>query len=189
MNRDGAAVSNLPSVTQILGDVFGRNRFWTDEGRYEGKLVHAFLALDNRGRLDLKRLRQQMPDYVGYIEGWRRIRPYFGNVLAVEKEVRTPLYVGHVDTALQHLIDDRMVIVDYKRGAVEASHPLQTAAYAMAYGIPLYRIARACVYLDPDPSKCQLVSHDKEQDHDDWNAVLAAWYAVERRKGWKGNEQ
>jgi hypothetical protein len=189
-------MSDLPSVTQILGDVFGRNHFWTDEGRVKGSIVHALLAADNRGELDTEELLRWYPEYVGYIEGWRAIREPLGRIIGVEREVVASNYIGHLDVALQLWETVDIGIIDFKCGAAEPSHALQTAAYADAYlGEPchisvksLARVTlRACCYLDADASKCKLVPHTDPQDYDDWRAALAWWYAFQRRKGWKRN--
>jgi hypothetical protein len=186
-------MSDLPRVTQILSDCFGRNRFWTDVGRYEGQLVHALLAADNRGILNMDRLRARQPEYVGYVQGWRRIRARFGGVVAVEQKVRTNQYVGRLDVALVQKCAtpiEGILIIDFKCGSPLPWHRLQTQAYAEA--LPAvwrhpHLPARACCYLDPNPDKCKLVPHDNPQDADDWRIMLCYWYTMERLVGWKTN--
>lgn len=145
----------LPSVTQILGDVFYNPaaEWATEENRLRGHYVHAAIALDHEGALD-----EATVDYrlFPYIEAWRTFkREADFRPLAWEQPVYDAQrgYAGTYDVIGQ-LGDNPLfppVLVDYKSGQPPHYTPLQTAAYArVAKGDRWPTLRRAGLWLRPD---------------------------------------
>lgn len=145
----------LPSVTQVLGDVFYTPgaEWFTDEARLRGSYVHAAIALDHEGALD-----EDTVDYrlFPYIEAWRAFkRESDFRPMAWEQAVCDPArgYAGTYDVIGQ-LGDNPLfppVLVDFKTGTPAEWIRLQTAAYArVAKGDRFPTLRRGGLWLRAD---------------------------------------
>jgi len=163
----------LPSVTQILGTVFGD----PTGGRCEqwhldrGGTAHALYALLARGE-DLsvyvydKRLQ-------GHVDAWRAWyaaeRPEW---LAIETPVEwRGIYAGTPDAVVR--MRGKVWVIDYKQNAT-ARDRLQMAAYAMACGLKIDGLVS--IQIDGERWKygtCRAM--DLARAVSDWRAVLRTW--------------
>lgn len=154
--------------------------WFTPEATARGTAVHEATALDDAGDLDEASVHEAVRPY---LESWRKFRQECGlSCLAIELPVR------HVPFDFETKGIDRImgremiagsfrpIIIDLKTcAAPSAWHPIQTAAYHMAYtwqakepGI----VERGMVYLQADGSAGKLVMHKDRRDLEVWKAVL-----------------
>lgn len=168
----------IPSVTQILCDVFGA----PTGGRCEqwhmdrGSAAHALYALLAR--------REDIDGYVydarlhGHIEAWRAWyaaeRPEF-------VEIETPVhwhgvYAGTPDAIVR--MRGKLWIIDYKQTAT-ARDRLQMAAYALACGMKCDGVVS--VQIDGEQWKYGKACRglDFARAVGDWRAVLRTWQIAE----------
>lgn len=167
-------------VTHILEASGMKSAKWTDEAAMrKGTLVHQTIELAVEGDLDRASLDERL---VPYLEAFCKWQHEMGvEDLQSEQRVFHPLlhYCGTLDILAK--VRGALYVVDLKSGSPDHWHPIQTAAYAMAWVASLPGPApgtpkRAALYLSED-GKYNWIAHPKREDFDDWKAALrvARW--------------
>jgi hypothetical protein len=129
----------IPSVTQIIGDIFPISDFISKDLLKEkadlGKKIHSTTELYDRGTLDVDKLH---PILKAYLDSWVKFRKDFNvqfDLDSFSEQIETLLYhsvykfAGRVDRI--PFVDKERCIIDIKSGMEQKTHALQTAAYAM----------------------------------------------------------
>lgn len=154
----------VAGVTTILSDV--------GIADFSGVPTHNLEKAANRGtdihlacdRFDRDGTIVKEDDAYPYVQQWVDFCDLFKPKWElIEEQVfcHNSLYAGTLDRLGR--IGGRTVLVDIKTGAKSKSHPIQTAAYVMAYrGDRVRRIERWCVYLTPKTFKVE--EHTSIQD-------------------------
>lgn len=140
----------VPSVTQILAGLgLIDSRHFTEESRVRGKAVHAAVHYHLEGDLDWSSVDERIKGYleaaITFLEDSRF------EALAVEQRVwhlTYPIYAGTGDAFGILPARSQDTVADWKSGAIEEVHGLQTALYDIARGGPRRR--RIGVQLRPD---------------------------------------
>jgi hypothetical protein len=142
---DGAEVPSVTAVIKSAQLVDGR--WFGDEHRLRGQIIHIACALWDRGNLDDSPLE---PDLLGYVEAWKRFRAEtkFEPLQIEEARFHQLLrYAGTIDR-----VGVRMryrIVLDIKTGEVMPWHAIQLAAYANLLESPM-SYERWTVGLRPD---------------------------------------
>lgn len=119
----------VPSVTQVIkGTGFVDDRWFTDEARERGTIVHKAVELFNHGTLDMETVDEET---AGYLRGWENFIFAFGMEMEVaEQRVynETYRYAGTLDY-IGVSAKGKRYLIDVKTGTPCRSHHLQLAAY------------------------------------------------------------
>lgn len=125
----------LPSVTQVLAESgMVDTRFFTEEARLRGTLVHLACQYDDEGDLDENDLD---PGLIGYVNAWRAFRNDYSfepDPDGIEERLYHGIYryAGTLDrrgTAMVRTREAR-VLIDLKTGVSLPAYALQLAGYA-----------------------------------------------------------
>lgn len=144
--------------------------FVTEYGMARGRAVHEAIALDLTGRLDEASVHPEVAPLLASFRRWRDATGF--TATSVEGECHGLGYVGHYDAV--GTIRGAAWLLDWKGGARQPWHAIQTALYAAAVGGPL---RRGTVYLRDDGGIATLVEHSDRRDIDIGLAavVVATW--------------
>lgn len=145
-----------------------------------GTAAHLACEYDDEGALEEASLD---PITYAHLAGWRKFKAETGFIVEHSEQLvwsEPGLYAGTLDR-IGSMANARWV-VDIKTGAEYATHPIQTAAYAIAAaereGGAYAAFRRACVYLTPTGGY-RLVAHKDKNDKPTWEAALkvSTWRA------------
>jgi len=146
---DGEVVPGLTEIFTDLGII--NNRFYTEEARERGRLIHLITELYDRGSLDIDTVD---PRLLGYFEAYRNfLDKHNPEIIEIEKPIGNKVlkYASKLDRVFKMKIAPGYIgkiITDLKTGAKERWHQLQLTAHLMAYSkshLPLYDL-----YLKPN---------------------------------------
>lgn len=185
----------VAGVTTVLSDV--------GIADFSGVLTHNLEKAANRGtdihlacdRFDRDGTIVKEDDAYPYVQQWVDFCDLFKPKWElIEEQVfcHKYLYAGTLDRLGR--IGGRTVLVDIKTGAKSKSHPIQTAAYVMAYRgdriktdyqslpehLSFIKVERWCVYLTPKTFKVE--EHSSIQD---WDIFLSALNVYKYKKASK----
>ncbi len=148
----------LWSVTQILDDNgFINKTNFNETARSRGAAVHAAIALDLRGKLDMKTLHA---DLHGYLESARKFLSQSGLVvLDFEICAFDALYLFAGMRDMRYIFQGFEWIGDWKTGGPAEWHGYQTGAYDIL-SPKIKKMRRRCgIYLKEDGSFPQIVEY------------------------------
>ena len=151
MNQDRR---RIPSVTEVINsfDVDKAKRFYTEESRIRGTIIHKTCFLDDEGTLDESTVEKWLKPYLDAYRKWKK--EHQPVILNHEYSVydETLDICGTVDIcALLPLSDNpkRRNYIDIKSGVKSASHILQLSGYCIIEEGPKWLSSGSyCLYLD-----------------------------------------
>jgi hypothetical protein len=124
----------LPGVSFLIEQKFGKNAWFTKKSAHRGSMVHRATALDDQGILDESTV---APELQGYLDAWRQFK--------IDKRVEVQQvefvcyslslgYAGTADRLITWSTGPMPCLVDIKSGGKTDTHWLQCAAYVR--GVP-----------------------------------------------------
>lgn len=128
--RDGARMTRVLSVTQVLRACGLSGRHWTDAARERGVRVHYALYLLNRVSEREAREGLLASDEPFFDAGVQAIRNFGIEVIAAEELVDGETYAGWLDLRANLRRESRPFVIDFKSGSPSATAALQLEAYA-----------------------------------------------------------
>jgi hypothetical protein len=169
--------SELPSVTQILGDLnFIDSSYFTEESRRRGEYVHSATEFDDRGSLDDASVDSTI---LSYLSAWRRFkRENSVKIYEIEKIVGSPIYryAGTLDRIVE--LNGFKAILDIKSGAVGKATGLQTAGYEIGYNSD-QSLKRFAVQLKNDGSY-KLHPFTDRDDRKIFLSAVSVWHWINK---------
>jgi len=161
-----------PSVTQVLREAGLIDDTWfTEEGAERGKEVALITELYDKGELDEALLTKTRPQYMGYLEAWKKfLRERVFVVVTIEERLyeHAYCYAGTSDRRVSLIDGTGRTLVEIKTGAKAWWHRYQTAAYMAVRGA----LNRMAVYLKPDGKYTCDPHDDYPHDIDVFRAAL-----------------
>jgi|ERR1051325_11029741 hypothetical protein len=126
----------VPSVTEILkGAGLVDDRWFTEQGRWRGSVVHLACWYDDQGDLDEQSINEEV---MAHVRAWRKFRAETGfTPTSIEEPIFNELmsYAGTPDR-VGGLGDGRPCVADLKSGASSKTTRYQTVAYAACLPSP-----------------------------------------------------
>ncbi len=168
-----------PSITQLLERAgLVDSTFYTPESAHRGHVVHKLWADYDLGALSL-------PDYRGEYRGWllgwaHAMKLIHASWEQVEEGAVHPLhrFAGKPDR-VGKAFNERCV-TEGKSGAIEKSHPIQTALQAILksddLNLPPMAVSRFAVYVDVK-GKVKVEQHKDRRDFDEAFRILRKYAA------------
>lgn len=138
----------LPSVTQILQTVLGRNRFWSKESREKGKIIHKAISLHLQDNLDEETVDEEIAEKFEAFKRFMLESKFQPDLLYCESPLYSRVYYFAGTPDLVGILNGCLVLIDIKTGQPSDMHSLQTMAYKMLLaeaGIKTEK--RFCLYL------------------------------------------
>lgn len=174
----------VPSVTTILVDEgLIDTKFFTDEGRKRGKLVHKLIENHCKGAHCLHS--EDLSPYLDAFKNFQRDCNWESSIIeqpfACEQYAGTPDQIG--------TLGGKPAIIDIKTGTISAATGLQLAAYEKLYAIYLKRtfgkadigkIHRIAVQLT-DTRRYILTEYKDRNDEYIWSSAVALWHWKKRK--------
>jgi len=164
-----------PSVTQILQNsglinIYGIDKEQLNIAQKFGNAVHKMIELYDKEILDIKKLDPRLKPY---LNGYKKFKEYY-NIDIIETELRLIskkyMYAGTIDKVVK--LNDKIIIIDFKTGAIMPYHALQLVAYTQLYKENKKikcSIERMCVKIEENDYKIK-----KFKEKGDFNIFLSA---------------
>lgn len=164
-----------PGYSEIADDlgIVKPNPFYTPEGREEGVALHLWLGFLVRGKEP-----KVAPDprIAGRVAGIRKfIRDTKFLIIGGEQPLYDPINRFCTMPDMWGIMNNRRWNIDAKRGGKLPSHPLQTAAQAIALRSNEFRVEkRGALYLREDDYR--LDEHGDPMDLARWGIFVNCWH-------------
>jgi hypothetical protein len=156
------------------------DRWFNEQGRFRGSVVHALCQLDNEGDLDESWIDEQenATELHGYLRAHRRMKEETGFVaIASEEQVycSTLNYCGTLDE--RGPLNGKPCLADIKSGSVSRITRYQTVAYLGCMEQP-WLWTRLAVALRPDGTyKLKVYGpQDYRKDWSRWQSIVDVYY-------------
>lgn len=165
----------VPGYSEICKDlgIVKENKFYTEEGREEGRMLSEWLLFLAKG---LSPKTDPDPRIAGRVAGIRKFlaeskfKLKFGEIPQYDPVCNfaaTPDIVGHLGQVA--------VNIDAKRGAKTKTHPLQLAAQKIALAANGFRVQESySLYLRDNDFR--LIKQDTQKHEHRWKQFVSTWH-------------